>query len=91
MCESDRAEIALDVLAYLSKNAEAGDTLEGIVEWWLLDRRIRHGSAEVKRAIDELAAKQLIREYNSRDTRAHYRINRRKEKEIEALVENRDR
>ena len=90
MCESDRAEIALDVLSYLTKNAEAGDTFEGIVEWWLLDRRIRHGSAEVKEAIDELAAKQLIREHKRRDTRVHYRINRRKEKEIRALVERKD-
>jgi hypothetical protein len=90
MYESDRSEIALDVLAYLTKNAEAGDTLEGIVEWWLLDRRIRYGSAAVRGAIDELAAKQLIREYKTRDQRVHYRINRRKEKEIKALVEPKD-
>lgn len=87
---SDRAEIAHEVLSYLTENAEAGDTFEGIVEWWLLDRSIRHGSAELKEALDELAAKQLIREYKSRDARVHYRINRRKEKEIRALVERKD-
>lgn len=90
MCESDRAEIALDVLSYLTKNSEAGDTLEGIVEWWLLDRRIRHGSAEVKEAIEELAAKDLIRAHKRRDTKVHYRINRRKEKEIRALSERKE-
>lgn len=84
---SDRAAIALDVLAYLTKHAEAGDTFEGIVEWWLLDRKIRQGIDEVRAALDELAAKQLIRECQSLDTRIHYRINRRKEKEIRALVE----
>lgn len=83
---SDRAAIALDVLAYLTKNVEAGDTFEGIVEWWLLDGKIRQGVAEVREALDELAAKQLIREYKRRDTRVHYRINRRKEKQIRALV-----
>jgi hypothetical protein len=90
MCLSDRAEIARDVLAYLNDNSDAADTFEGIVEWWLLDRRIRHGSAEVKGALDELAAKQLISEYKTRDKKVHYRINRRKEKEIEALVERKD-
>jgi hypothetical protein len=83
---SDRAAIAIDVLAYLTRNAEAGDTLEGIVEWWLLDRRIRQGVAEVREALDELSAKQLIREHKRLDNRIHYRINRRKQKEIRALV-----
>lgn len=76
MCESDKAEIYQDVLAYLTENAEAGDTFEGIVEWWLLERKIRHGSAQIKEVLDELTAKQLIRVYKGRDARAHYRINR---------------
>jgi hypothetical protein len=87
MGSSDRSAITLDVLAYLTKNAEAGDTFDGIVEWWLLDRKIRQGIDDVREALDELAAKQLIREYQSVDARIHYRINRRKEKEIRALLE----
>jgi hypothetical protein len=90
MRESERAGIGHAVLSYLTENAEAGDTLEGIIEWWLLERKIRHGSAEVREALDELAAKELISEYKGRDARVHYRINRRKEKEIKALVERRD-
>jgi hypothetical protein len=90
MCESDRSEIAHDVLSYLSTHAEAGDTLEGIVEWWLLERRIRRGNAQIREALDELTAKQLIRAHKGRDTKVHYRINRRKEKAIRALVEGKD-
>lgn len=86
MCKSDRAEIYHDVLAYLTENAEAGDTLEGIVEWWLLEQKIKQGSAQIKEALDELAAKQLIRVYKGRDSRAHYRINRPKEKKNKGLV-----
>lgn len=91
MCVSDRAEIAHDVLAYLIKNAEAGDTLEGIVEWWLLEQEIRRGSAEVKETLDELVARQLIGEYERPDKRVHYRINPGKEKEIRTLVERKGR
>jgi hypothetical protein len=87
MSLSDRAEIAHDVLSYLAKNDEAGDTFEGIVEWWLLERNIRRGSSEVKAALDDLVARGLIREYKTRDAKVHYRTNSRKQKEINALIE----
>lgn len=86
MGASDRDEIVHDVLSYLTKNDEAGDTFEGIVEWWLLERNIRRGSAEVKAALDDLVARELIREYQTRDARVHYRTNSRKQKEINALI-----
>jgi hypothetical protein len=88
MCLSDRAEIVHDVLSYLAKNDEAGDTLEGIVEWWILERKIRRGSTEVKAALDDLVARELIREYKTRDAKVHYRTNSRKQEEINALIEN---
>ena len=87
MCISDRAEIAHEVLAYLAEHSDAGDTLEGIVEWWLLERKIRNGSTEVREALQELAGKELISEYTRHDRKVHYRINRLKEDEIRALVE----
>jgi hypothetical protein len=86
MCVSHRAEIAHDVLSYLNENSEAGDTLEGIVEWWLLEMKIRHGRAEVKAVLDDLVARELICEYKRRDARVHYRTNHRKQKEIKALI-----
>ena len=90
MCISDRAEIAHEVLAYLIDHAEAGDTFEGIVEWWLLEQRIRRGSTEVREALEQLAEKQLISEYTRHDRKVHYRINHLKEKEIRVLVERKD-
>jgi hypothetical protein len=78
------------LLAYLFENADASDTLEGIVEWWLLDRRIRHDTAEVKQVLEEFIAKRFILERQSSDRRIHYRVNRRKETEIRALLKARD-
>ncbi|MGZ6265247.1 MAG: hypothetical protein ACXWSD_21160, partial [Bdellovibrionota bacterium] len=68
------------------ENSAASDTLEGIVEWWLLDRQILHNVSEVKAVLDELAAKKLVIETRKPDEKIHYRINRRREKEIRAFL-----
>lgn len=90
MCAPDQAQIRRDVLSYLIDNRDAQDTLEGIVEWWLLERKIKHESLEVKKAIDDLAARKMIIQRKTRDARTHYRVNHRKQKEILALLKKRD-
>jgi Fe2+ or Zn2+ uptake regulation protein len=87
MCTSDKSQIARQVLSYLSENAGAQDTFEGIVEWWLLQQRIKLRAAEVREALDELAARKLIVVSAGRDSRTRYHINRRKVKAIRALLE----
>ena len=86
MCLSRRDEIAHNVLSYLVEHSAARDTFEGIVEWWLLEQKIKRDTAEVKAVLDELAEKKLILEHKTPDRRIHYRVNRRKEKEIRALL-----
>ncbi len=86
MCVAQRDEIALNVLAYLHEHAAARDTFEGIVEWWLLEQRLKHDAAEVRAVLDDLAAKKLILAYKTADSRIHYRVNPRKEKELLALL-----
>lgn len=90
MCVSDKAQITQDVLSYLFENAEAQDTLEGIVDWWMFEQKIKRQTAEVKEVLDELAAQEIILEHTARDSRTHYRVNRRKEKEIIALLKTKD-
>jgi hypothetical protein len=68
------------------ENSAASDTLEGIVQWWLLDRKLKHNVSVVKAVLDELAARKLVIETRKADEKIHYRINRRKEKEILALL-----
>src|SRR2546428_5473430 len=67
MCVSDRNEIERALLSYLFENTAARDSLEGIVEWWLLDRKIRQTTSVVKDVLDELVAKKLILEYEKGD------------------------
>lgn len=86
MCATDKPQIARQVLGYLIEHVEAQDTFEGIVEWWLLEQRIRHRAAEVREVLDELAARRLIVERRAGDSRVHYRINRGKLKEVRKLL-----
>jgi len=86
MCISCGAEISHALLSYLFENAAASDTLEGIVEWWLLNQRIIDGTTRVKEILDQFVAQQLIFATESPDKRVHYRINSEREKEIQALL-----
>lgn len=86
MCATDKPQLARQVLGYLAENVEAQDTFEGIVEWWLLEQRIKHQTAAVREALKELTARRLIVERRTRDSRVHYRINRGKLKEVRELL-----
>lgn len=74
------------ILKYLVENPHAQDTLEGIVEWWLLDRLTESYAATVKEALVELVLAGLVHERRGKDSRIYYKINRRKIKEISALL-----
>jgi hypothetical protein len=86
MCVADKAQIEHVLLAYLVDHQDAQDTLEGIVEWWLLEERIKQQTAAVEEALADLTKKQLILKHKGRDLRTHYRINGRKMKQISTLL-----
>jgi hypothetical protein len=79
-------QIGYQILTYLAEHPEAQDTLEGIVEWWLLERQIKFQTARVKEALSELVVKGLILEKKGPDSQTHYRINQKKYEEIKKLV-----
>jgi hypothetical protein len=82
----ERLRIAYGVLKYLAENPNAQDTLEGIVEWWLLERLTKNHAARVKEALAELVVAELILERRGKDSRTYYKINRRKLNEITAFL-----
>lgn len=89
MSETKRSKIAYEILAYLAKNPDAQDTVEGIAEWWLLAQEIERQVSKVKEALAALVAKDLIVERKGKDSRIYYRLNKRKAKEISELLEHR--
>ena len=47
------------ILAYLVEHPKAQDTVEGIVEWWLLERAIKYQKTQIVKAIAERHAGQV--------------------------------
>jgi len=48
------------ILNYLTQHPHAKDTLQGIIEWWLVDSRQTPGVADVQEALDELVQRGWI-------------------------------
>jgi hypothetical protein len=85
-----KSQIGYQILAYLVEHPEARDTLEGIVEWWLLERQIKFHTARVKEALSELVAKGLVIEQKEYDSKIHYRVNQSRLEEIRELFNPED-
>ena len=86
MCKTEKSHISHDILAYLAKHQDAQDTLEGIVDWWLMEQRVIQQAATIQEVLDELVAQKLVLEFNGQDSRKRYRMNHRKTKEIMARL-----
>ena len=54
-------KISEAILSYLRKNPDAGDSLEGIVEWWLGIERIESSVDEVADALESLVQRGIIK------------------------------
>jgi hypothetical protein len=80
-------EGSYQILKYLIRHPQAQDTVEGIVEWWLLEQRIVDAAAGVKLALAELTAKAFVKPRHTWDGRTYYRLNPGKKKRIEAMLE----
>jgi DNA-binding MarR family transcriptional regulator len=70
----EEREVSYYILDYLSDNPDAGDTLEGILQWWLLTRSIKFELRTVSDAVASLVAEGLIVEEKGPDSRSIYRI-----------------
>lgn len=78
--------ISYDILAYLSENPDAQDTLEGIAEWWLSEQPVKPNIAVVGEALNELVDRGLVLARSGEDARTFYKANRQRMKEISTLL-----
>ena len=67
-----RNELADEILRYLLEHPEAKDTIDGIADWWLTERRVRQGIVEVEAALGHLVERGLIDAVEREDGRCHY-------------------
>jgi len=87
---NNESKIGNEILAYLVDHPNARDTLEGIVEWWLLEQQIKFQTARVKDALSDLVARGLILEKKGSNSHIHYRVNQSKYEEIQELFNQKD-
>jgi len=88
MADETVRQIGYRILNYLVENPNAQDTLEGIVEWWLLDRLTVSNVTKVKEALANLVAAHLVLERKGKESRTYYKINSHKLKEISERLES---
>ena len=68
----DIKAIAEEILCYLTKKPESADTLDGVVQWWLIHERYLRGLNQVQRALDFLVEKGLVIERIGADSKKIY-------------------
>lgn len=54
--------IAEEIAEYLAVQESAADTLDGIVQWWLLRQRLQEGRRQVEAAVDLLCRKGTLKQ-----------------------------
>ncbi|MGA9365354.1 MAG: hypothetical protein WBW16_13400 [Bacteroidota bacterium] len=86
MSEAIDSPLAQEILSYLVENPDAQDTLEGIVQWWLLERKIERQTVEVKEVLANLVVNGFLIEHKTSDLRTHYGINPSKKTDIGAVL-----
>ena len=74
MSAPDRDEIQREILAYLAAHPDCEDTLEGIAEWWLLERAIERRLREVETALDKLVTEGVLERRGGAGGGPRYRL-----------------
>jgi hypothetical protein len=82
-----RSRMALEILEYLTLRPDAQDTLEGILEWWVVSDRERD-PREVRAAVDELVEGGFLLAARGRDQQERYRLDPLRRLAAERLVQS---
>ncbi len=67
------------IINYLRRNPDAGDTLEGIVKWWLGFESIESSMDDVMGVLETLIRKKAISMHSIADGTTFYKVNKQTE------------
>lgn len=81
-----RSPLCYEILGYLADHPQAQDTVEGIVQWWLLEQRIKQATTQVTATLAQLVAEGLVIARTGKTGRVYYRVNRQKLHNIRRLL-----
>jgi hypothetical protein len=68
---------APEILDYLARQPEAQDTIEGILQWWVLDSCIRSWASRIAETVAKLVEQGLLEEKPSPDGKTFYHLSPR--------------
>ncbi len=68
----ERQAAVFQLVAHWQKSPHASDTLEGIRQWWLLDRKV--SDAALVQALDWLMQSNVVTLVQSADRKMRYRL-----------------
>ncbi|MBI5216823.1 MAG: hypothetical protein HY960_13810 [Ignavibacteriae bacterium] len=71
-------EITKAILGYLLKHPDAGDTLEGIAEWWITQEMVEMRKEQITETIQELCKEGLLVEKDLGNERKIYFYNKQR-------------
>lgn len=83
---TQESSVAREILSYLSEHPQAQDSLEGVMQWWLLEREIRRWTVPVRSALASLVADGLVLERKVGSGRTLYSVNTQRLQEVRAIV-----
>lgn len=69
-------QLAAEIQAYLEAHPHAADTLDGIVQWWIVHQRFMRGIQATGRAVERLVAEGRLEEIRTPDGRVIFRAAR---------------
>ena len=91
MSENEEVRIRKDILSYLVRHPDAQDTVEGIVQWWLLEQKAQDALCAAKEVLDSLLANGWLEARIGNDGRDHYRVRAERLGEIRAYIDKQRR
>ncbi len=69
-----KEEIADYISKYLQEHRNAGDTLEGIVKWWVMSQQLDLSVSTVQQALEQLEASGIVVKNRGADGRTRYLV-----------------
>ena len=81
-----KLEIRFYILCYLAENPDAGDTLTGIVDQWLLSQRIAYETKNVSEVVAQLVSEGLLLGSSKTDSETIYRVNSTRKQAIRKML-----
>jgi hypothetical protein len=79
-------DIALRILRYLDEHPDARDTVNGVIERWIIEQCIREEKGKVLETLREMVAQGVLLEHRRKNAEEQFSINREKRDQIRDLL-----